>query len=94
MHDSVCTGRYLPPSRHVLTDNPQSGEYVLNINDGLTVHDNNHLHILHILHFPLDFAGACARKLLLAVSAADVKRILDVHFHWRDLPIDDVVKVS
>ena len=31
---------------------------------------------------------------LLALSAADVKRILDVYFCWRDLAIDDVVKVS
>ena len=39
----------------------------------------------------------CARKQdceLLALSAADVKRILDVYFCWRDLPTDDVVKVS
>ena len=28
------------------------------------------------------------------LSDADVKRILNVYFCWRDLPIDDVVKVS
>ena len=31
---------------------------------------------------------------LLALSAADVKRILKVYFCWRDLPIDDVLNVS
>ena len=42
------------------------------------IHDNNLLRLLHSLHFPLDFAVECARKQvgkLLALSAADVKRI-------------------
>ena len=31
---------------------------------------------------------------ILASTAADVRRIMDTYFCWRDLPIDDVVKVS
>ena len=31
---------------------------------------------------------------LLALSAADVKRSLDIHFCWCDLPIHDVVEIS
>ena len=81
----------------LLADDQQAAEYGLNVN-GLTVHDNNLLHLLHnSLHFPLDFAVECARKQrceLLALSDADVNRILNVYFCWRDLPIDDVVKVS
>ena len=79
------TGRYL------------SGEKGINVKDGLTVHDNNLLYLLHNLHFPLDFAVERARRQggdLLAWSAADVKHILDVNICWRDLPIDDVVMVS
>ena len=81
----------------LLTDDQQSGEYGLNVNDGHTVHDNNRLHPLHSLNFPLDVALECARNQcgeILALSAADVKRILDFYFCWRDLPVDDVVKVS
>ena len=47
--------------------------------------------------FTFDPAVECARKHigeLLAFSVADVKRILDVYFCWRDLSIDDVVNVS
>ena len=66
----------------LLTDDQQSGEYGLNVKDGHAVHDNNRLHPLHSLHFPLDFAVECARKQggeLLDLSAADVKRILDFY---------------
>ena len=52
---------------------------------------------MHSLHFPLDFAVECVRKQrceLLALSDADVKRILNVCFCWRYMPIGDVVKVS
>ena len=81
----------------LLNDDQQSGEYGLDVKDGLTVHDNNLLHFLHSLHFPLDFAVECARKQgseLLALSAAYVKCILDIHFCWCDLPSHDVVEFS
>ena len=40
----------------LLTDDKQSGEYGLNVKYGLTIHDNNHLHLLHSPQFPFVFA--------------------------------------
>ena len=74
----------------LLTDDQQEAEYGRNVKYGLTVHDNNLLHLLHSLHFPLDFAVECTttqRCEILALSDADVKRILNVYFCGATCPL-------
>ena len=75
---------YMSPPRHVVDRRPVIGRIGCPCQSWpyrSGVLDSNLLHLLHGLHFPLDFAVECDRKQggeLIALSAADFKRTLDV----------------